>query len=850
MLVAATPEALDKDQGDLWDSGQVESNQTTQLEYAGKPLDSHAKYFWKVRVWDKAGQPSAWSKPANWTMGMLKAGDWKAQWIAATAKLSDTDNPANAAVLLRKPFGVPSKVVRATASICGLGYYELAMNGRAIGDHKLDPGFTDYSKRALYATYDVTDAVRQGDNVVGVTLGNGWYRLPAPDLFGFQKAPWTAPPRLLFHLRLELADGAVQTIVSDGSWKWSTGEIVFQSIRGGETIDHRLTKVGWQSPGYEDGSWKPAVVVPAPQGKLVAQMLPPIKTDGDIKAVALTQPKPGIYVFKLAENTAGWMRFAVSGKAGQKITLRCNEVLKPDGTISDELRSHTTGRFQTDEFILKGEGRELFEPRFCYHGFQYVQVEGLDTPPKLDDLVGVRVHTRPDKAGEFSCSNDRLNLLQTVFLRTYLNNLHSIPTDCPQREKMGWMVDGCVGEEFAIYNYEAAQVYTKWFHDMIDNQDANGHVADIVPTCGWGKGRPDGSPGEMACPWWGSAIVITPWRLYQYYGDRRVLSEGYGAMKAYVDYLTSRSKDNVVEWGLGDWLDDSAGGGARRAPVAQTSTACYCFTADILSQTAAILGKSDDAKKYAALADGIRKTFNAKFLNPETGLLAKDSQTAQSLPLVLGIVPDAKRSLVQNQLVESITGPRKGHISSGLVGTLYVYHALMQGNRDDLAFRMLTQESYPGWLFMLHNNGTTAWEAWNGEGSRDHPALDCVGFWFYQGLAGIRPDPASPGFGHIVIKPAVVGDLTWVKARYDSIRGPISSAWKIADGQFQLSVEIPANTTATVYVPSNSAEAVTEGGLSASKAEGVRFLRMEDNMAVFEVASGQYCFQTKHSPRL
>lgn len=845
ILVASTSESLAKDQGDLWDSGKVGSDETIHIEYAGKPLESQSQYYWKVRAWDQAGKVSPWSKPASWTTGLLKPEDWQAEWIGAGENLPE----GAAAVLLRKKWDVEQSIRRATVSICGLGYYELFLNGEKVGDHKLDPGFTDYARRALYVTYDVTNAVKQGNNAVGVILGNGWYKLPEPDLFGFQAAPWVATPRLLFRLRLDLADGTTQTIISDGSWKWSTGEIVFQSIRGGETHDMRLAKPGWQNMDHDDSQWDSVAIVSAPKGKLVAQLSPAIKTDGDIQAIELTQPKPGVYVYKLAENTAGWIRFATSGEPGQKITFRCNESLNPGGTISDDLRSHTHGRYQTGELILSGKGREVFESRFCYHGFQYVQVEGLVKEPKIDDLVGVRVHTLPEKAGEFSCSNDRINLLQTLFLRTYLNNLHSIPTDCPQREKMGWMDDGCVCEELGIYNYHAAQFYTKWFHDMVDAQDANGHSPDIVPTCGWGKSRPDGSIGDMADPWWGGAIVITPWRLYEYYGDKRVLSEGYDAMKAYVDYLTAQSKENVVEWGLGDWLDESAGGGGRRVPVAQTSTACYFYLARIVSQTASILGKTADAEEYASLAEGICRTFDEKFLDKTTGLYAQDSQTAQAIPLCVEIVPEEKRPLVLEGLVESIVGPRQGHISAGIVGVPYLFHALMKYDRNDLAYTMLTQETYPGWLHMVNQGGTTVWEAWNGAASRNHPTFGCVGFWLYRGLAGIGPDVTSPGFKHITIKPAVVGDLQWVKAKYDSVRGPISSKWSVTEGRLQLDFEIPANTTATVYVPTNRVESVTESGKCIENAPGVKFLRTENGAAVFDVVSGKYSFQAELQKR-
>jgi alpha-L-rhamnosidase len=379
----------------------------------------------------------------------------------------------------------------------------------------------------------------------------------------------------------------------------------------------------------------------------------------------------------------------------------------------------------------------------------------------------------------------------------------------------------------------------------MDAQDANGHVADIVPTSGWGRTRADGSPGEMADPWWGGAIVLAPWKLYQTYGDRRVLQDGYGSMKGYVDYMTSTAKDNVVSWGLGDWLDDSAGGGGRRVPVAQTSTAAYYACANIVAKSAALLGNKTDALKYEKLAEQIKASFNRQFLNPLTGLYAKDSQTAQSLPLTLGLVPSEAKAKVLNQLVNSIEGSRNGHISAGMVGSLYLFHALTESNRDDLAYEMLTKEEYPGWLHMINSGATSLWEAWNGEGSYNHPTMGCVGFWLYQGLAGIRPDSTGPGYKRFIIKPSIVGDLTWVKAHYDSIHGRIESSWKRAGDKLELLITVPVNTQATVFIPHKGGPQIAESGKPAAAQPGIRFLRNENGFAVYEVSSGRYKFQSK-----
>ena len=1015
VLVASSPEKLAGEQGDLWDSGKVSSDQQLQLLYGGVPLASRLRCYWKVRVWDQDSKSSGWSKPAMWSMGLLEPGDWQGRWIAATDQLatpaasgvagfhaleagkpdelkwvqvdlgaervldevklyppapsgfervkgfgfpvrfrieasndpdfgesqtiadfsrtdypspgnesraffahgirgryvritatrlwnrktgpepfcfalaelevlskgtnvalgapgrakdsfegagwglqkltdgqrlpdtqtSTSNRPGNAAVLMRKEIRLDTRVTRATAFLCGLGYSELEINGRKIGDAVLDPGFTDFSRRVLYRTYDVTDAVRLGPNALGVILGGGWFNLATPDAFAFEHAPWSASPRMRCQLHLEFADGTTRTVTSDASWKWSVGAITFNCVRGGETIDAREDKPGWSLPGYDDSAWHAAMVVAPPAGKLVSQQHPAIRATTSIRPVKLTVPKPGVYVFDLGVNIAGWARLDTHGPRGTKVTLQSNELLNQDGTVNTgHNTSHTHGRFQTEEYILKGEGVETFEPRFTYHGFRYVQVSGLTEEPTVGSLTGRWVTTAPERVGHFTCSNERINKIQEVILRTLLNNMHGIPTDCPQREKMGWMDDGCVGMETAFYNLETPLFYRKWFHDMMDAQDPNGHVPDFVPTSGWGRSGPDGSPGAMADPWWGGAIVMTPWKLYLHYGDTRVLEEGYPSMKAYVDYLGATAKDHLIHWGLGDWLVGSAK--ASAPPQTHLSTAAYAWQARIVSQTAALLGKNDDARRYATLADQIRDAFNKRNLNPETGWYVSNSQSGQAVPLALGLVPENLRPQVLGRLVESITA-RNGHVGAGIVGLLPLFQALMENGRDDLAYLMLTREDFPGWLHMVNSGATSIWEVWNGDGSRNHPTLGCIGVWFYEGLGGIRLDPAAPAFKRLIIKPAVVGDLAWVKCSYSSVHGKIESHWRREGGKLRLEVTIPANTTATIYVPTAEPDAVSESGRSAAKSKGVKFLRAEKEAAVYEVRSGQYAFEAPFS---
>ncbi len=862
VLIASSAAMLANDQADLWDSGRVESDATIHVAYAGKPLPSRTQCFWKVQVWDRNGTPSPWSEPAFWAMGLLDPVDWQAQWIGAIGDRKEpteaerigldaekSSNPPYAATLLRKGFVLANPPVRATLYTSGLGYCEVTINGRRASDRVLDPNFTDYTKRVSYTTDDVSGLLKAGQNAVGVVLGAGWYDTPAADVWKFHLAPWIAPPKLLLRLEVEYADGASDAFVTDATWKVSTGPIVFNSIRGGETYDARREKPGWDEAPYDDSSWSQAVVLPTPLGRLVSQRCPPIRVVESIRPVAFTEPKPGVFVFDFGVNIAGWAKINASGPAGQIVSLEYNEMLNGDGTVNmQHMADFTPGRFQTNRFVLKGEGIESFEPRFTYHGFRYVQVTGLSEKPTLDTLLGRWVHTDVRPAGEFSCSNPLLNTIHQMNIRTQLNNLHGIPTDCPQREKIGWTCDGCITMDEAICNFEMAAFYSKWHRDMLDAQDDNGHAACIVPSPGWGRSLPDGSPGILSDPWWGGAIVRLPWQLYRHYGDRRILEEGYPAMCRYLDYVEQHSADHITWAQEGDWLEVGSGGASQRTPPPLAGTAAYCMYAQIVAQVATILNKPDDARKYAELAESVRESFHRHFFNDATGRYADDSQTAAALALSFGIPSEEIRPIVAEQFLKNIENERNGHISSGIVGTFFVFSTLMDLGRDDLAYRMVTQKDFPGWGHMVEAGATTIWESWNGAGSHNHPALGCIDAWFYQALGGIRPNPEVPGFKTMILRPAIVGDLTWAKAQYDSIHGTIRSEWTRDNGHFRLHVRIPPNTTATVYVPTDRPDSVLEGATPAISAAGVTGRRVEGKAVVFSVDSGDYVFQSELGP--
>jgi alpha-L-rhamnosidase len=793
LLVASSPQVLAQDRGDLWDSGKVPSRASTLVPYAGRRLQSLTRYWWKVRVWDRAGQPSAWSPAARWSMGPLTPAEWQAEWISGPV-------PVGAALYLRREIALAQTPIRATAYIAGLGYHELSINGSRVSDHVLDPAFTDYDKRVLYVTHDVTAAFRRGPNAVGVILGNGWFNLPTPDLFGFEKAPWKAAPKLLLRIDLEFSGGQRRTLVSDGGWKTSTGPLTFNCIRGGETIDASLDNPGWDRPGYSDRAWLPAALTAAPAGRLSAQMMPPMRAAASLAPVRIGEPKPGIYLADFGQNLTGWVRFTASGQPGARIRLDFNEQLLPDGSLNTKYsHSHTYGRYQSGELILDRTGHGVFEPRFTYHGFRYVQIAGLSAPPAPASIVARHVHTDWQQAGEFACSNPQIDAVQKAVVLTLNNSCHSIPGEEATREKMGWTEDGLNTMEAALYNFDAAAVYTKYLHDMIDAQEPNGHVPPIVPTSGWGlTGRPGHNYSD---PWWGGTLPYVAEKLYEYYGDRRALEEAYEPMQRWVAYLASTAHGELVDWWLGDWLEPGCHGRPKRTPIVQTSTAGYYYAVMATARTAAALGKPADAGRYLAHAARIRDAFNRRFLDPATGLYAADSQTSQVLPLWLGMAPEAQRPLILSRLLDNIHA-WKDHVSAGFVGIMPLLHGLTDWGHGELAYTLATQPGAPGFYQMIADGNSTLNESLDGKaGSRHHPFGTCIGAWYFRALAGIRPDPASPGFEHVIIKPEFAAGLTWARASYRSIRGTIVSSWKREGGRVTLEVTIPVNARATIYLP-------------------------------------------------
>jgi alpha-L-rhamnosidase len=752
-----------------------------------------------------------------------------------TMEVDRSDWPQKApSPIFRKTFNVQKPLARATAMICGLGCYELRLNGGKVGDHVLDPVYTRFDRRDLYATYDVTSQLTQGKNAVGVMLGNGFFNPFARDAWYFEKTPWRNDPMMLVQLRLDYADGTSEVVASDATWRASTGPVTHDGARHGEDYDARLEPAGWDTAAFDDSSWAEPKIVAGPKGVLSAEMMPPNRVMQTITPVSVTEPKPGVFVFDMGQNFSGWAQLKVSGPAGAKVTMHYSERILDDGTVDQRISAPYVfeGPFQTNTYTLKGQGEEVWEPRFAFHGYRYVEVTGFPGKPTADNVRGRVVHTAFAPTGSFECSNELLNKIQQCTLWSYRSNFVGIPTDCPHREKNGWTGDAHLACEQAMFNFNNVAAYEMWIQTLRDQQRPNGMFPGIVPTSGWGFDWGNG-------PAWDSAFILIPWYCYQYYGDVGLLEANYDQMKRYVDYLTGRAKDHIVDIGLGDWVPAKT-----ETPVPVTSTGYYYVDATIVAKTAQLLGKTEDAKKYADLAEEIRKAFNEKFCHKD-GTVANNSQTSLSCAIHQGLAAPDQVPAIIDQLVKNVEG-NNNHLDTGILGMKYLFRTLTNHGRTDVAYRIATQTTAPSYGAWIQRGATTLWEDWQDGYSRNHIMFGDISAWFYQALAGINIDPEQPAFKHFFIRPQPVGDLKWVRATHESIYGPIAVAWEKKEGTFSLDITVPVNTSATVSIPAKNVESITENGKAATQTPGVQFLRMDEGTAVFEVSAGKYTFVVKN----
>lgn len=1007
VLVASSPELLKADQGDLWDSGKVDSDQSIQVVYRGKTLTSSLPCFWKVRLWDAAQKTSRWSDPAQWAMGLFQPSDWKAHWIgfntAAKSKQilhlegcdwiwangskvgdqppgkvyfrkvialpanqkiaravflltaddtfqlfingqpagkgsrkgvaredvtsllkpgsnlvaiearNDGANPNPAGVVgrliifskdndnqplivptdgswqtshevkadwnsvnfdasewkpaatvarfgdaplgkiplylldpvpfFRKAFTVAKPVKRAMLFASALGVYELRLDGNPVDTDVLSPGWTDFNKRVHYHAYDVTRQLKFGQNVLGAMLGDGWYA--SYIAFTGKRHYYGGDSRLLLQLQIEYQDGTSEIIGTDETWKASTGPVREADLLSGCVYDARAELKDWDKARFDDRNWSPAQVDGNVKANLVAHPGEPIRRMQEIPVKMVTEPKPGVYVYDLGQNMVGWARLKMKGHDGQKVVVRYAERLNPDGTIYTE---NLRGAKATDTYFLTGDSKRNYEPHLTFHGFQYVEITGLNYKPAPGDVTGVVTYSDLPQTGWFECSEPLVNKLVQNSLWGQKGNFLDVPTDCPQRdERAGWTADAQVFMKTACLNMDSPAFYTKWLVDLCDDAQRNdGAFCDVAPPLNEVR---YGNTG------WSDAAPLCNWRMFEMYGDTRVLREHYPALVHNMEYLAGTSTGFLRGTGdYGDWLRLA---GPQHSEA--IGTAYYFYVARTMSDIAKVLGESADVEKFNKLAENIRAAFVNNFIQPDGRIADKKNETGQTfyaLAFGLDLVPAEMKSKVAAQFVTSLK-EQNDHLATGFLGTPFVLFALQKAGHPELAYKLVLNKTYPSWLQQILWGSTTMWERWDGwrpeKGFQDpgmnsfnHYWLGCVSEWLITQAAGIDTD--GPGFKQIIIHPEIVNPtngFNWVKSSYNSIRGKITSDWKLNHDRFELAVTIPGNCTATVYVPAKNAASVIEGGKPATQAKGVRFLRTEGDVAVFEVNSGQYSFESR-----
>jgi alpha-L-rhamnosidase len=837
VLVASSEEKLLTGIGDLWDSGKVNDNNPSQIVYSGTELQSRQYCCWKVRMWDGMDAASEWSAPASWEMALLSHADWRATWIGASAFDDDDFSYTRPAPFFRKTFEVSKPISLARVYVCGLGFYELHLNGYKVGDHVLSPNQTNYDRRALehlaypfdnktsqrvdYLTFDVTKALVVGKNAIGAILGNGWYNQRDRLAEGTM---WYGSPRLIVQLEMKFSDGTGQQIGTDESWDtYDAGPIVHNGIFTGERYDARLEMDGWAAHDFDASAWRHATAMRAPTGRLTAQYSLPDRVVRTIPPDSFKDIGTQVTRFDFGQNLAGWARVRIDGTRGINLPLQFIE----DG-------GHTYS--QSDCYVLRGGSEEIYEPRFTWHGFRFVDVTApLEVRRSLHIDARV-VHSDVREAGDFRCSNSLFNQILHNYRWSQQSNMHcGVPSDCPHRERVGYTGDGQTSAEAAIFNFDMSRFYTKWIGDVSDAQNLNtGFVPHSAPFEGGGGG-----------PAWGSSIVIIPWLMYVYYGDRRILEEHYSGMKRWIEYLNTRmDKDGIVvreepgDWDLGEWATPSK----IEIPAELVNTCYYGYIAQLMARSAEVLGKVDDVAHFHALADAAAKAINIRFFDRSRAQFWEGRQGANVFPLAFGLVPPEHRQAVFDRLVEVIVNENESHFDTGMFATRLLLKVLTEGGRADLAYDLMNQRTAPSFGWQVEQGATTLWENWNGEDSRNHAMFGGVCEWFYQVLAGINPDPENPGFKHILIRPHFLENLSYVEAKYHSIHGEIKSAWVRNGGEIRLSITIPANCTATVLVSTDDSAKILESGKPIARASGVHSVAPREGSIMLGIQSGTYIF--------
>ena len=848
LKVASDLAGLEAGDGLVWDSGIVETDQSLHLEYSGPPVGSRRRYYWRVKVW-AGDRESEWSGPAFWEMGLLDQADWVAEWIKTSGP--DDESASGPSPYFRRSFPLGGGIRSARIYATSHGVYELYLNGIRVGDRVLTPGFASYNRRLPYQTYDVTDLVSAGDNSIGAVLGDGWYR----GFLGFPGDRNVFGTRLGLLLQLEVVydDGTRARVSSGDLWRVTTGPILASDIYNGETYDARAELDGWSRPGYDDSSWLPVELYNENRGTLVADLSPPVRRIQEIAPVGLLVGPSGETIVDMGQNLVGWVRLHVMGERGTTIRLTHTEALDADGgPYTDNLRTAA----QRDTYILKGSGEEWFEPHFTFHGFRYVRVDGYPGELGLDAITGVVVHSDLEQTGSFETSDPDINQLQHNILWSQKGNFLAIPADCPQRdERLGWTGDAQLFARTASFNMDVAGFFTGWLRDLAADQYDNGSVPWVIPDVLTSRG-PAATSGvpTAGVAGWSDAAIIVPWELYLRYGDVRILEEQYPSMQAWLSYAVTRAGDDLVwrpGFHFGDWSAET------KTPPDLIATAYLAHSAHLMSRIASVLGLETDASEYASLFERVRSAFREEFVDL-FGSLRYESQAGYALALRFDLMPDEDRGRALASLVRDIRR-RNTHLSTGFVGTPHLCPVLTAGGRADVAYDLLFQTTAPSWLFPVRSGATTMWEQWRGikegvstdadKNSLNHYVGGAVGEWMYSTIAGITADAAEPGFKHVIVSPVPDPRLTYVRASVETGYGTIRTGWRReGDGTFQLDVDIPANSWATIRLPEAVPDSVRESGNGLEQVTGVNAVYEAERATVIEIGSGAYRFSYNMLP--
>ncbi|QJD82872.1 alpha-L-rhamnosidase [Cohnella herbarum] len=825
-----------------WDSGQVRTDQSVHIPYEGSPLKSRTIYHYRVRVRDSRGAESDWLS-AFWETGMMDFAEWTAHWITCDLELNNRSPEASQ--MFRKTFEAGESPVSARIYATALGIYELELNGKRLNENKFLPGWTSYHKRLQTQTFDVTDLVRRGDNAIGITVADGWYKGRIGghpnNFYGDQRAA-------LLELHLKYEDGRQEIVITDGSWRVDTGPIVMASIYDGETYDARLEKEGWSTSSYEDDDWLPVSILDHGKQMLVPEENLPTRVMRELKPIAVLRSPAGEKILDFGQNMVGWVSYSVMAPTGTIIELAHAEVLDRDGNLyTDNLRSAK----QTTRYVCRGSGSEVYEPRFSFQGFRYVKVTGYPDDVSLESFTAHVIYSALDETGTFECSDESINQLQSNIVWGQRGNFLDVPTDCPQRdERLGYTGDAQVFIRTAAFNMDVASFFTKWLRDLKADQLPSGGVSNTVPDTlpGWDLHSAAG---------WGDAAVICPWTLYLCYGDKRLLEEQYDSMKLWVEFIRNLGEEEFL-WNsgfqFGDWLalDAPAGSYAGATPKDFIATAFYAHSTDLLVKAARVLGKEKDVAEYEELHKRVLEHFNLEFVS-KNGRLVSPTQTAHVLALGFGLVEGTVRTRVEQDLIELLE--QSNHkLTTGFLGTPYLCSTLTDIGRTDLAYKLALSRDFPSWLYSVEQGATTIWEHWDGRNadgsfwsadmnSFNHYAFGAIGDWFYRVVSGIDTDSEQSGYKHTRIHPRPGEGLTYARASYQSMYGEILSLWTIEDGIMIIQITLPPNTTGTVILPNARQEEVTEGGMRLSESYGIRHVVPQEKDIRLELESGSYRFQ-------